>query len=339
MSSILNQTYAYAFKNMIPLITTIEITHQCNFFCQHCYNIDRQDKNLKHQILDKESILRSLDQLAELGTLYVNFTGGEPITHPDLLELIEYTRFKLNMEPRLKTNGSLINESNFKDMYQAGLRSLDISLYGASEQAYEKFTGNKKNLELTKNAMRIVSENELYCSISIIVHRYNYQELDQMIELCQSFNIPYAVSYDINERYDHTTGARRMEITTEEFIELLNGPHKLHFDFDNPEKSKQCSCARSICGIGVNGDVYPCIGAPVYSGNIHEDSLINIWKNSPQLNKIRSLKNKDFEECNKCEYITKCMRSSGSIYANTRNYTGCDPATYKQAKIRFENDK
>jgi radical SAM protein with 4Fe4S-binding SPASM domain len=89
-----------------------------------------------------------------------------------------------------------------------------------------------------------------------------------------------------------------------------------------------------VCGISSKGEVYPCIGAPVPSGNLNVLSFEEIWNHSPVLNKIRNLQSKDFVECQKCQYIEYCSRSSGSIYTNTKNYTGCDSSTLMQAKKR-----
>jgi radical SAM protein with 4Fe4S-binding SPASM domain len=77
-----------------------------------------------------------------------------------------------------------------------------------------------------------------------------------------------------------------------------------------------------VAGISAFGDVYPCIGAPIASGNLRRQSFHEIWSGSPQLNWIRGLRLDDFPTCKSCEHISHCRRSSGTIYNNTGQYTG-----------------
>jgi radical SAM protein with 4Fe4S-binding SPASM domain len=173
-------------------------------------------------------------------------------------------------------------------------------------------------------------------NINLILHRYNIHELKLMIEYCQSNNLAYQFSTEITERYDNSLGAKDFEITNEQFENLLAGEFSELFMHNNVEKSLQCSCARSVCGISSTGEVYPCIGAPIPSGNLRSKSFSEIWKNSTVLNGIRNLKFEDFKECNSCPQIDYCNRSSGSIYSNTKEYTGCDSITLSQATSRNE---
>ena len=98
----------------------------------------------------------------------------------------------------------------------------------------------------------------------------------------------------------------------------------------------QCQCARTNCGVGQDGTVYPCIGAPIPSGNLHQESFKIIWETSSEFQKIRKLGAKDFKSCGPCSYQSHCQRSSGSMFTNTGNYTGCDPWVLEQAKLLKE---
>ena len=56
----------------------------------------------------------------------------------------------------------------------------------------------------------------------------------------------------------------------------------------------------------------------------------------PPINFINKFK--DFDECSKCSLITKCSRSSGSAYINTKKYTGCDPTALTYARARSKSE-
>lgn len=335
---LLEKSLQYAFKNCIPLVSTIEITQSCNFKCSHCYNYDRtgpMPKATKDNQMTKEQVYQVIDGLGELGALYINFTGGEATASPHLEDYIAYVR-SLHMEPRLKSNGALIDKEKCEKLVNAGLGGVDISLYGATEEVYQDFTGIKNSLSTSLAGIDRLKESGVDLHISIIIHRRNVHQLSEMIEICNQRSLNFQLSLEVTDRYDDSNGARENEITSEQFIDLLKGPYKEYFNGKNTEKAVQCSCARSVCGISSSGDVYPCIGAPIKSGNINETSLVDIWKNSKELNKIRNIKETDFKSCQTCDYIESCNRSSGSVYINTGDYTGCDPTIYKQAKIKHD---
>ena len=329
---------AKANKACIPLITTLEITQSCNYSCHHCYNYDRtaqNSKNFKSNSLKPEEILRIINEVAEAGALYLNFTGGEALLHPHLDDFIKRAR-ALHLEPRLKTNGSLLTSERCEQLNFSGLSELDISLYGFSEYSYKKLTGKSGMFLKTIEGIQTAIKQEFNVYVNIILHRYNINEIKLMLDFCKDNNVTFQFSTEITERYDNSKGSKDFEITNEQFVENLSGEYSDIFMQLNPEKSLQCSCARTVCGISSTGEVYPCIGAPVPSGNLKKESFSSIWRNSEVLNNIRNLKNSDFKNCMTCDHIEYCSRSSGSVYTNTKNYTGCDTSTLQQAKLRHE---
>jgi hypothetical protein len=84
------------------------------------------------------------------------------------------------------------------------------------------------------------------------------------------YSTSYQFSEEVTARYDGSDSSQDFSITPDQYIELLKGPHKDLFWHDNSEEPFQCSCARNIAAIGLDGVVYPCTGAPVPSGNLRE---------------------------------------------------------------------
>lgn len=337
-STLLDSMLLKARSECIPLITTLEITQSCNYKCHHCYNFDRtkeMPENLKANSLKPEEILGIIDQVADAGALYLNLTGGEALLHPHLDDFIRRARTH-HMEARLKTNGSLLTADRCQKLDLAGLAGLDISLYGFSEKSYELLTGKSGMFIKSIEGIKAAKTQGFDVHVSIILHRYNIDELKLMTEFCKENELAYQFSTEITERYDDSSGSRDFEITKEQFSEQLAGEFSDIFMHLNPEKVVQCSCARSVCGISSTGEVYPCIGAPIASGNLKEKTFEDIWKNSSVLNKIRKLEKSDFKSCTTCDHIEYCNRSSGSIYTNTKEYTGCDSVTLQQAQLRHK---
>ncbi len=66
--------------------------------------------------------------------------------------------------------------------------------------------------------------------------------------------------------------------------------------------------------INAYGDVHPCVIFPIKIGNLSEQPLKEIWKNSPLLKEIRSFKFKDFDKCGFCPLLTSCSPCPGVSY-------------------------
>ncbi|RLI11593.1 radical SAM/SPASM domain-containing protein [Candidatus Bathyarchaeota archaeon] len=84
-----------------------------------------------------------------------------------------------------------------------------------------------------------------------------------------------------------------------------------------------CGAGRLYCGMEPNGDIEPCVFIPIKVGNIREERLVDIWRNSPVLKKIR---NRDaFKGCGECEYKNICGGCRARAYAYFNDLQGPDP--------------
>jgi MoaA/NifB/PqqE/SkfB family radical SAM enzyme len=105
-----------------PIMVHLIVTRRCNLRCGYCYEADRVSPPV------------SLDQLRErithiqrLGALFVTLTGGEPLLHPDLPEIVSLVR-QCDMIPVMNTNGYLLTAKRIEALGRAGLFALQISV-------------------------------------------------------------------------------------------------------------------------------------------------------------------------------------------------------------------
>lgn len=143
----------------------------------------------------------------------------------------------------------------------------------------------------------------------------------------------YSKLIDHNSELDTFSTAPQYAVTSHEFA---SGPIvATHFTnkvaaemFKGRTKSLTefiggCGAGRLYCGIEPNGDIEPCVFIPIKVGNIREQSMVNIWRNSPVLKQIR---NRDlFKGCGKCEYKYICGGCRARAYAYFNDLQGPDP--------------
>lgn len=325
-----------AWDHFIPLMVTIELTEDCNFKCVHCYNYDRS-KYHEDNVLDLELLKKVLPELKEAGTLLVSFTGGEPLLYPQITEAITAAK-RVGLEVGIKTNASLLNEQRTQMLADLGVSQVEISLYGLSIESVKPFTQASFDGQKLSKALGLLKTVGIEVQLNIILNKHNFEELDQMLEFCQERSLFHTLTYEITKRYDGTVDSQNHRLTDDQVQKLLlrkdlNLASQCEKDPSNLN-SFQCTCARLNCAITARGIVYPCMGAPMASGDLNKKSFLDVWKNSREFSWIRSLKTEDFKDCLECGVSNFCNRSSGNIYSNTGNYTGCDESTLKMSTMK-----
>ena len=141
-------------RNAIPLEISIDLTHHCNFRCQHCYIPDFSAPDL----LTTERVCSLLDELADMGTLYLTLTGGEMLLRKDWYEIASYAR-NLGFSLRLYSNGSTITP-DIADKIKSLHAITEVSLYSMDEEIFEKIT-HKGSFKKTIRGIELVREREI----------------------------------------------------------------------------------------------------------------------------------------------------------------------------------
>jgi radical SAM protein with 4Fe4S-binding SPASM domain len=89
-----------------------------------------------------------------------------------------------------------------------------------------------------------------------------------------------------------------------------------------------CAAGRGFIYIKANGDVWPCPFVEVNAGNIREQSLEYIYKNSTVLNNLRNRENTLKGKCKTCKYRKMCGGCRGRAWAYTGDYLAEDPSCF-----------
>jgi MoaA/NifB/PqqE/SkfB family radical SAM enzyme len=105
-----------------PLLVHIVPNRRCNIDCGYCNEYDKTSDPIPLDVM-----FRRLDQLAALGTSVVACSGGEPMMHPDLDEILRGIRQR-GMMAGLITNGYYLSPRRIEALNQAGLDYMQISI-------------------------------------------------------------------------------------------------------------------------------------------------------------------------------------------------------------------
>jgi MoaA/NifB/PqqE/SkfB family radical SAM enzyme len=131
-----------------PVLAHIIPTRRCNLSCAYCNEYDDFSK----QIATAE-MKRRIDHLARLGTSIISFSGGEPLLHDELDELIRHIR-RHGAIAGMITNGFLLNADRIRRLNKAGLDHMQISIDNVKPDDV-----SKKSLKTLDRRLQLLAEH------------------------------------------------------------------------------------------------------------------------------------------------------------------------------------
>lgn len=142
-----------------PLLAHIIPIRRCNLACQYCNEFDDFSKPVP-----TETMFRRIDKLAELGTSVVTISGGEPLLHPELDDIIGRIR-KNGIVAGLITNGYLLVAKRIQALNRAGLEWLQISIDNVTPDDV-----SKKSLKVLDRKLELLAEHaDFHVNINSVV--------------------------------------------------------------------------------------------------------------------------------------------------------------------------
>lgn len=142
-----------------PILAHLIPIRRCNLDCGYCNEYDDFSKPVPIDV-----VLRRVDRLAELGTHIITISGGEPLLHPELDEIIRRIRSH-GMIAGLITNGYLLNVQRIERLNRAGLDHMQISIDNVMPDEV-----SKKSLKVLDQRLRWLAEHaEFQVNINSVV--------------------------------------------------------------------------------------------------------------------------------------------------------------------------
>lgn len=167
-----------------PGCCNIAITNVCNARCDFCNYAHGKDRVGAPAWMRYEDLCEALDILHERGIRYLTFTGGEPMLHPRLLEMVAYAACR-RMRPSIVTNGSRLLPERIEGLRDAGLNAIFISIDAASREVHESNRGLRGVCERIRLANGRFEELGVKSVASVTINRL-IGDLEELIAfLCE----------------------------------------------------------------------------------------------------------------------------------------------------------
>lgn len=174
--------YSKASRRLIPLSGTFELSPVCNFACRMCYvrKTPQQVRTSQRKILPLEEWLRIAQEAREAGMLYLLLTGGEPFLWPDFWTLYEEL-IRMGFLISINTNGSLIDDAAVEKLKRLPPKRINITLYGASDETYERLCGVKSVFSKVDHAINALHAAGIVVKLNCSLTPHNASDLEAMV--------------------------------------------------------------------------------------------------------------------------------------------------------------
>ncbi|MBN2738034.1 MAG: radical SAM protein [Spirochaetales bacterium] len=280
----------FKFPNLLPLIqfpphVCVEFTNSCNLSCQHCWRMamNRPEGFLELSLFDK--IIKELS--LHKYTILKIAGAGEPSIHPRLSELMEMLSPYHN-KVYYYTNGSLFRKVSFDEILSWRLYRIIVSVDGIDAESYERIKAGSHYHTLEKDIKAFYEYRES------LGRKYPAIEIRHIV-------MPPETNKELRD-------FRKKWIETADKVNFNPlEPSSGFSEVEDPNPPKCRSISRERC-IHWDGNV-PVCGGPrsnVYSGNVLNSSIAELWKH-PQVEFVRqSNRRRDFDKVPQCKRCLHC---------------------------------
>ncbi|HVA67217.1 MAG TPA: radical SAM protein [Elusimicrobiota bacterium] len=270
-----------------PAMVTWQMTRDCNLACLHCCTESAPGKALPGE-LSREESLRLAGQIVEAGVPYVMLVGGEPTIVPHFLETAQ-TLGRGGVFLKIETNGQKFGEELARALSELPIRSIQISLDGATQGTYGKMRPGGK-LDAALSACRLARRFDLPLEITFAPTRLNIHEAAAVIDLALELG---AFRFNTGRLMRVGTAAKlweRLELTEEAYADYyrllerkekeLSGRLELCFrPFSLAEQADELLQAPPAALLIIpDGRVKMAAASPYFCADLKAASLMGAWQ-------------------------------------------------------------
>lgn len=320
----------------LPVSGAFELTPRCNFNCKMCYvHMDNRQilQSGKKELVTDEWLQIASDARDE-GMLFLLLTGGEPFIRGDFEKLYIEMK-KMGLMISINSNGSMLDDYWLDFMRKNPPTRLNITLYGGSDETYERMCGRPIFHKVVENICKLKNAG-ISVRLNASITPENKEDIEKIYNISKEIGVHVkATTYmfppiRVDEkaignsplRFSAKDAAKYMLLCQEQYMT----PEQLHDyaqrplceELDDIEEGSQMKCraGRSTFWINWDGRMTPCGMMNVEGYSVKELGFKECWNRVRQdVDAIRLP-----VECSACKDRKNCHVCAASCYAETGGY-------------------
>ncbi len=248
-----------------PIVGSWEITTKCNFSCPFCY-IVHSNKSFDTLINWRKLI----SQMTKSGVLFITLSGGEPFLSYDFIEIYKELK-ECGFIITIYTNGSYISEEQYELLKTYPPFSIEVSVYGTTEEQYQFLTGNKAFSRVDSN-IRLLKKDGHKIVLKTLINKTNYKIWEHIRDYADSLNLDFFFSFNL---YPDTNRKSMLNYLAPDkilpFLYLEKSGGIIDFKTKPDISLFSCDAGRYGFHIDVEGNISPCSELRKYSYSVVND--------------------------------------------------------------------
>jgi radical SAM protein with 4Fe4S-binding SPASM domain len=320
----------------LPILGEIAVTYRCNNRCVFCYagtprppssadpgpaeyaGVANRAGMGDISAGEWKKIIRLFKEEAKIP--FFSFTGGEPLLRRDLEELIAYA-VSLGLEVNLVSNGTLADNRRAASLYEAGLRTAQISVEAPEAELHDSLAGRDGAFAETAAGIKALAEAGISVQTNTTITRRNIAAVPEMPpflagigirRFAMNMYIPAAgpLREDLFVGYDEIGAVvdlvrKRAFASGLTFYWYSPTPFCYYNPIARGMGNKSCAAADGLISAAANGDLLPCSSWDEPIGNLLTEPFGDLWFSE----RARFFKHKHFapESCKTCASFTACQ--------------------------------
>lgn len=324
-----------------PLLVIWEVTRSCELACLHC-RADAMPQ--RHpQELDLDEGRRLIDEVADMGTPLIIFSGGDPLQREDLEELVRHAKGRdLRVGTIPATTGRLTRE-RMASLQAAGVDQMALSIDGETAAKHDAFRQVPGSFAKAMQGAAWAAELGVPLQVNTVFGAWNVDDFAALSALVESLNV---VFWEVFFLVPTGRGTALQGCTAEQFeqlfeklyaltqrvsfvVKITEGQHYRRYMAQrhaaDPGRAVRqrmprvaVNAGRGICFVDHTGVISPSGFLPVPCGSVRDVSLAETYRGHPVFTALRDVDRLE-GPCGICDYREVC---GGGSRARAYGMTG-----------------
>ena len=324
----------------IPINGTFELTARCNFNCPMCYvHLSAEEQQRRGRELTGDEWIDIAEQAKEAGTLFLLLTGGEPVVHPDFVEIYERLH-GMGFYTSMNSNGRLLEGDLLELFRRKPPHRLNITLYAVDDEGYRKQCGVPAYDRVVRN-IKTLREAGVFVRVNLTITPANREEMAELVAKGKELGaVIMGTTYLWPQvRVDETAVGKSFRPSPEEagramaVYDSLRMPHEEYIargrqlldgvpQQDATEEDcaigmpMLCRAGKSTYWIDWQGNMMACALMPTPASSVLKDGFSAAWEHLRSgIGEIRLP-----PECAACKYRRICNPCAAKCYTETGSF-------------------
>ncbi|MEW6359798.1 MAG: radical SAM protein [Planctomycetota bacterium] len=269
----------------VPIYGTLELTRRCNLRCLHCYlgrSIGPRQKELT-----TGQFLSIIDEIVDAECLDLLITGGEPLLREDFSTIYQRA-VERGLLVTVFTNGTLITDEVLDVFEDLPPRDVEITLYGATEDTYERITGRAGCYRRCIEGIERLLDRGIRLALKTVLTTLNRHEFFDIERIARGYGVSFRLDAGLSVCFDGDRTPIALRVPPDEAVEMEFSDHdrlrqrRAYFEktrgHEWGEALYGCSAGRTMFHIDPYGKLKPCLMTPGPEYDLLEGDFRTGWR-------------------------------------------------------------